>query len=342
MKEGNKMLGISVVIPVYNVEKYIDMCLKSVFNQRFQNFEIVIVNDGSKDNSEVIIEKYKKIYGDKINYIKKENGGLSSARNKALEYVKGKYVTFLDSDDYIAEDYLEILYNTAEKYNCDVVCSGQNKVREDGEILSKIRYNTKDGMCLTRRLNISGKLYKVEYVKKQNILFPLGKTYEDNPFNMVMLFMTKNIRFLEYEGYNQIVHEGSITSQKIDINRLPFEAIENSIAHNLNNVDELNDRDLFEFTVLSFFTYFLFVRNKKKEYLTESDKNSDIKTVLEISRRFQRLVCEYFPKCAKNRYSKLFKYKELVFVQRVGVKVFAILCKLNLLELFVRFYYCFL
>lgn len=334
------MVEISVVIPVYNVEKYIKKCLDSVFSQTFNAFEVVIVNDGSQDDSEKIIMEYQKKYN-KINYLKKENGGLSSARNMALKHIKGKYVTFLDSDDYIASDYLETLYYTAERYGCDVVCSGQNKVKENGEILNVISYKTVEGKCFTRRLNISGKLYKVDYVKKQNIVFPLGKTYEDNPFNMVMLFMTQNIRFLEYEGYNQIVHEGSITSQKIDINRLPFKAIEKSIRHGLENKSQLNDEDLFEFTILSFFTYFLFVRNKKKEYLTSSDKNSDIQTVLEIAEKFQSLTNKYFPNCIKNKYANIFKYRELSILQRLGVKVFAILCKTRLLRLFVNIYYKF-
>lgn len=333
------MVGISVVIPVYNVERYIAGCLNSVFAQTFTDFEVVIVNDGSKDNSKAIIVQFQEKYKDRIIYLEKENGGLSSARNMALEHVSGKYITFLDSDDYLAANYLELLYTTAEKNGCDVVCSGQNKVRENGEIISKISYKVTDGKCLTRRLNISGKLYKTEYVKKQGILFPLGKTYEDNPFNLVMLFMTKNIIFLEYEGYNQIVHEGSITSQKIDINKLPFEELEKSIKHNLTNGEELNDRELFEFTVLSFFTYFLFVRNKKKEYLTASDKNSDIATVMEICNHFQRMVCEYFPKCHKNKYARLFGGGDLVFVQRIGVKVFTYLCKLNMLKFFTRIFY---
>lgn len=333
------MVGISVVIPVYNVERYIAGCLNSVFAQSFTDFEIVIVNDGSKDNSKEIIAQFQEKYGEKIVYLEKENGGLSSARNMALEHVNGKYITFLDSDDYLATDYLGLLYTTAEQNHCDVVCSGQNKVREDGEIISKIRYQVTDGKCLTRRLNISGKLYRTEYVKKQGILFPLGKTYEDNPFNLVMLFMTKNIIFLEYEGYNQIVHEGSITSQKIDINKLPFAALEKSIKHNLTNGEELNDRELFEFTVLSFFTYFLFVRNKKKEYLTASDKNSDIVTVMQICEHFQRFVQEYFPKCYKNKYARIFKGGDLVFVQRIGVKVFAYLCKFNLLKTFTMIFY---
>lgn len=333
------MVGISVVIPVYNVERYIEGCLNSVFAQTFTDFEVIIVNDGSQDHSKNIIAKFQNEYEGKIVYLEKENGGLSSARNMALEHVNGKYITFLDSDDYLAPDYLEILYTIAEKNHCDVVCSGQNKVNENGEIISKIQYQLTDGKCLTRRLNISGKLYKTEYVKKQGILFPLGKTYEDNPFNLVMLFMTPNIIFLEYEGYNQIVHEGSITSQRIDINKLPFEALEESIKHNLSNDAELTDKALFEFTVLSFFTYFLFVRNMKKEYLTNSDKNSDIETVMEICERFQKLVNTYFPNCCHNQYAKILKVGDLALVQRMGVKVFSFLCKYNILKTFTKFFY---
>ena len=104
------MIDVSVIVPVYNVEKYLDKCLDSIVNQTFNNYEIIIINDGAPDNSEAIIKKYLKKYPQKIKYYKKENGGLSDARNMGILKSSGKYLMFVDSDDYIAEDMIEKLY----------------------------------------------------------------------------------------------------------------------------------------------------------------------------------------------------------------------------------------
>ena len=108
------MPKISVIIPVYNTEKYIEKCLDSIYNQKMKDIEIIIVNDGSKDNSDTIIQKWieKNKENIQIKYLKKENGGLSDSRNFAIPYVTGEYISFIDSDDYIDEN----LYSNLEKY----------------------------------------------------------------------------------------------------------------------------------------------------------------------------------------------------------------------------------
>ena len=95
------MPKVSVIVPFYNVEGYIEKCLDTLVNQTLEDIEIIIVNDGSTDNSKEIIEKYKKQYNDKIIYLEKQNGGLSDARNYGIPYAKGEYIAFLDSDDYV-------------------------------------------------------------------------------------------------------------------------------------------------------------------------------------------------------------------------------------------------
>ena len=107
---------ISIVIPVYNVEKYVSKCLQSVVNQTYRNLEIIIVNDGSTDNSVEIVKKYKKI-DQRIKLINKENGGLSSARNAGISLVTGQYVTFIASDDWISSNYTDEMVLEAYKYS---------------------------------------------------------------------------------------------------------------------------------------------------------------------------------------------------------------------------------
>ena len=107
---------ISVVVPVYNVEKYIDRCLNSIINQTYRKLEIIIVNDGSTDNSRKIIDKFSKM-DSRIIVIDKNNGGLSEARNVGINAATGDYITFIDSDDFVSYDYIEYLYSLIEKYN---------------------------------------------------------------------------------------------------------------------------------------------------------------------------------------------------------------------------------
>ena len=114
-------IKVSVIVPVYNVEKFIGKCLDSLVNQTLKDIEIIVVNDGTKDNSQEIIDKYVKKYPDKVKSFIKENGGLSSARNFGIEKAKGEYISFVDSDDWLNDDALEKMYNKAKKDKSDIV-----------------------------------------------------------------------------------------------------------------------------------------------------------------------------------------------------------------------------
>ena len=113
------MKKVSIIIPAYNAEKTIKKCLNSVCNQTYENIEIIIVNDGSTDNSLDICEEYEK-KDDRIIIISKENGGLSDARNKGIDIAKGKYITFIDSDDYVDLEFISIMVSNIEKNNSDI------------------------------------------------------------------------------------------------------------------------------------------------------------------------------------------------------------------------------
>ena len=154
------MPKVSLIIPVYNVENYIEKCLNSVVNQTLKDMEVIIVNDGSKDLSKQKIQKYLEKYP-WIKYLEKENGGLSDARNYGMPYATGKYIAFLDSDDYVEETMYEEMYNIAEKENadmvdCDFVWEYPNRKRKDiGEI-----YKTKKEMIEKCRVVAWNKIIK--------------------------------------------------------------------------------------------------------------------------------------------------------------------------------------
>ena len=157
------MPNVSVIVPVYNVEKYIDRCLDSLINQTLEDIEIIIVNDGSTDDSEKIIKEYIKKYPQKFIYLKKDNGGLSDARNYAIPYVNGEYLAFLDSDDYIEKETYKKMYELAKKEKSDMVeCDFSWDYPKKKKIDTGIIYNGKSEMLQEIRVVAWNKLIKTE------------------------------------------------------------------------------------------------------------------------------------------------------------------------------------
>ena len=117
---------ISIVIPVYNAEKYLEQCLNSIQNQTYKNFEVILVNDGSMDHSESICMDFVKV-DTRFKYFTKVNGGASSARNFGLDYVLGDFITFIDADDWVDENHLEVLLNNIKENNSDMAVSSIKK-----------------------------------------------------------------------------------------------------------------------------------------------------------------------------------------------------------------------
>lgn len=337
-----KKWAISIIIPVYNAEKYLYKCLNSLEEQTFQNFEVLFINDGSTDGSLQILERFLQKNTERVKIFNKNNGGQSTARNLALPFAQGEYITFLDSDDYYDRKYLEVLYTTAKTNNSDMVISGQKKVDGSGKVYMDIDYPVKQyPNTVMRRLNFAGKIYKTEYMQKHHMKFAEGKTYEDNPFNLVMIFLAKNLVILPYSGYFQVGHPGSTTTKKIQEDKLPYKEIETAIQYVLKHKEEINDKDVFEFTVLSFFTYFIFQANKKHMYLSFEDRKSDIRVIMHLCSYVQRLLQQYFPKYWTNLHIGIWKNNELPLSQRAGVWLFVKLCRTNTLKIFTKVYYRF-
>lgn len=214
---------ISIIVPVYNVEKYLPKCLDSIMNQTYKNLEIILVDDGSTDNSGIICDKYSE--GDRrIKVIHKENGGLSDARNKGLDIAKGEYVGFVDSDDYIAEDMYEYLYAFILENNLDVAMCASCDVYEDKIIYPKnfesIILDKKEKIIENIFINpfggaavsVCSKLFKYDVIK--NIRFDFGKTYEDVYFLLKWIANTNNFGRGDKVKYYYVQRGESITHQK--------------------------------------------------------------------------------------------------------------------------------
>lgn len=210
---------ISIIIPVYNVASYVSRCLQSVVNQSYENLEIIVVDDGSTDDSGSICDEFAN-RDPRIRIIHKINGGLSSARNAGLDIAKGEYIGFVDSDDYIEPKMYELLFDACHKNGCSLSVCGINYVFENGTCIKKADIEPSQVMPFYRAIREMNeyrlfdmaawnKLYKACLF--ENIRFPEGKLSEDF-FIMPQLFdRAKNIAFVTNALYNYYQREGSIT-----------------------------------------------------------------------------------------------------------------------------------
>ena len=223
------MHKISIVVPVYNVEKYVDRCLMSLVTQTLQDIEIIIVNDGSQDKSVEIIEKYLKENPTKIKYYEKKNGGLSSARNYGIEYATGEYIAFLDSDDYVETNMYEEMYNLAKKENADMVeCDFIWEWEFGKKIFDKRReYKTKEDMMKKPRVIAWNKIYKREILNKNKIRFPDGLIYEDLEFFLKLLPHLNIISYINKYFVHYTQREDSIINKQTEKIENIFKILDN-------------------------------------------------------------------------------------------------------------------
>ena len=176
------MPQISVIIPVYNSEKYLEQCLNSVFSQTFDEYEIIIVNDGSTDDSQKIIDSYKQKFPDKIKSLYQENKGQASARNNGLFHSSGEFVFFVDSDDYLEPCAFEKTYMVAKNSDSDIVCFGFFEVRDTVKKEMKYSFFEEKDISVRYILNETSpcnKLIRRKIFVENNLSFSESKIYED-------------------------------------------------------------------------------------------------------------------------------------------------------------------
>ena len=214
------MPKLSIIVPVYNVEKYLDKCLERILNSTYKDFELIVINDGTKDNSEQIITKYldNEEYKDKITYISKENSGLSDTRNLGMSKAKGEYIAFVDSDDYIQTTMYETMMNKALEKNYDIVACDVKLVYEDSDkekIISsayeKDLFNKAEikQTMLTYYPVVWNKIYKKSLL--EGIEFSKGVWYEDMEFNLKVYPRINSIGVVKEPLYNYLQRGNSIT-----------------------------------------------------------------------------------------------------------------------------------
>ena len=234
------MKSVSVIVPFYNVESYIGRCLDTLVKQTLDDIEIILVNDGSKDRSKIVVDKYIKEYPEKIVYLEKENGGLSDARNFAIPYTKGEYIAFLDSDDYVNVEMYKDMYELAKRENsdmveCDFYWEYPDKKKEDIGVI----YNGKKEMIEKVRVVAWNKLIKKDILEKSKVIFPKGYRYEDVEFTYKLVPYLDKVSFLKKPCVHYIQREGSISNNQNERNKEIFDVLEHVIEF-------YKEKDLYE------------------------------------------------------------------------------------------------
>lgn len=224
---------ISIIVPIYNVEKYLADCMESLINQTYENIEIILIDDGSTDNSPEICDQYCK-KDNRIIVIHKENEGLSAARNLGADKAKGKYIAFIDSDDLVSLDYIDILYENIIKYNSDIAVVKYQRFKSNKDI-AEIKNITENKIINLNMIEYVeralyqnnqtlysvaawGKLYNTSIFK--NIKYPTGKLNEDLAVILELEKYSKRVVCIDSIKYYYRISKNSITTQKFNQKKL--------------------------------------------------------------------------------------------------------------------------
>lgn len=215
------MCKISVIVPVYNTEKYLEKCIDSLVNQTMKDIEIIVVNDGSNDNSEDIIKKYEQKYSKMVKYLKKENGGLSSARNYGIKYATGKYIAFVDSDDYLDIELFSKLQKYIEKdidlikYKTIKTYENQSQEKFEGPIFEEKSGEDSFNELYCKDILLDPAwlyLYKRDFWIENIFKFTENTYHEDFGLIPLIIVQAKNMVSTDIYGYYYVQRKNSIVT----------------------------------------------------------------------------------------------------------------------------------
>ena len=241
------MPKVSVIVPIYNTSEYVEKCLDSLVNQTLKDIEIIVVNDGSTDDSAEKIKPYLEKYKN-IVYVEKTNGGLSDSRNAGLEKASGKYVAFVDSDDYVDLTMYETMYEKAESESLDLVECDFYWVYPNKQVEDKgFRYKTKREMFVHARVMACNKLIRKDIIKEK---FPLALHYEDVEFFYKLLPRIKTFGHVEKPFYYYIQRANSIANKQDYRTGQIFTILNNTVDYYKKNnlYDEYKDELEYSYT----------------------------------------------------------------------------------------------
>lgn len=304
------MPKVSVIVPIYKVEKYLRQCIDSIINQSLKDIEIILVNDGSPDNCPKICDEYKKI-DSRIKVIHKKNGGLSSARNAGMKIATGEYIGFVDSDDYIEHDMYEKMYYTAKEHDVDFVMSDYYKVHEtnktevsaiiDGGIYNKNKIKNiiypqlimKENIDYGPLLAVWHCLYKNSFLKDNDIYFDeVVKYSEDNLFSSIVGYKSESFYYMKGSYfYNYRYNPNSISATYKEDSLSVYVEMNNRLYNKFYNCKEFSfNRQLNLHMIYYTFNYINQVIGSNLTFKEKYKKIKDTMIKKEIRRAFNNFT----------------------------------------------------
>ena len=268
-------MKISVIVPVYNVENYLEKCLSSLVNQTLQEIEILVVNDGSTDNSQKIIDVFQNKFPQKIKTFAKENGGLSDARNFGIDRATGEFLAFVDSDDYVSVTMMEEMYGLAKKHEAEIVICNLQKVDEHGNVTQKLRQipNLPEKIDLEKNFSVfsdisyfaCNKIFKKELFEGKR--FQKGIHFEDIELIPQLLLRCKTLAKTNAFHYQYLERSNSISKSHTERGLDILKAVERVEKAFENSVYFSQQKELKGFQILegiyTFLAYLAFVKDDK-------------------------------------------------------------------------------
>lgn len=316
------MKKVSVIVPVYNAERFIEVGINSVLNQTYKNIELLLIDDGSKDSSLSILKKYEKKHKDIIKVFHKKNSGVGDTRNYGIEKSSGDYITFMDADDYLDENYIETMIESIG--DNDILVSGYKQVDENHNLIfNRIINNRKSAKF--RQMVVWAKLYKRLFLVENKIIFNKLKIGEDITFSLDTYMNTNKIKCILYTGYNNVSNDFSVTKdvklkKQMDINSL----INNlCIRTECNNYVCDNKKEL-RYFFMKIFCNFLYDKSRVLNYNELKEYYSNGITILK----------SYFKK-NKIRFKLVYSRDEPLKVN-VAINIVVIFDKLKLTSFFLK------
>lgn len=316
---------VSVIIPVYKVEKYIFECLDSVINQTYTNLEIILVDDGSPDRCGEICDEYAK-KDSRISVIHKENGGLSDARNKGLDVAKGKYIAFIDSDDFVSPVFIETMMKVVEKFNVEFVAIKEERFFWDGDsvddldnvpVIDSIEVlDSKAALerMLYRNVAITTQLKLCSKEIWNNIRFPKGYLYEDVATTYKLFMYTSKVAIIGRPLYAYRKRDDSILRKRFNSDKMICLKIAEEAVDNVKRYDPTLENAALAMVYSQVYSVFLQV--------PDNDKTNQKLLWMWIKKNNKQILLDKNPNARKkNKYAAVVSYLGMNTAHKIGKKL---------------------
>lgn len=323
---------VSIIIPVYNCEKYLDKCLSSIIAQSYQTLEIIVINDGSNDNSGRIIQEYADNYAN-ILPINQTNSGVSAARNNGIEKASGEYLLFVDGDDFLETEYVKNLVETAQTNASDLVICGCTMVDPEGkviqELIPEIYKRGEQEEWAYRLLSVCSHLYRRQVWIESGVKFAEGVRGEDIPVDLYFNYTCNNIVIIQESGYHYVQHKDSAmgVAHGLQDFQLPLKAIR-EILDRICDRKEANSYEFLEYGVLKALAMFLF----------DLGRGASWQVIRNLCLETENIVFEYFPNYRRNEKLRWNSSINMPFTVKGATWLLAKLLNLHLLSPFMWIY----